>query len=197
MLIIKNELEKKFRLIQEKRFQYSKLQCFFFLGKSSPAAAHWGGGQVRPAPALLSAGPAASGRPSAGPQAACPPPAAQCREAGCFLHTHSRRSFFIHASQFSGMYMLYIAQASTHRNAKARGPILSPWLRGIKLTMTQGCRTGPSGYIGWRTGMLTLCHSQLDTPLRDYEFDYRLNIRPHKKIDVRVWDVHKEVRVYL
>jgi hypothetical protein len=27
--------------------------------------------------------------------------------------------------------------------------------------MAQGCRTGPAGYIGWRTGTTTLCNSQL------------------------------------
>jgi hypothetical protein len=39
--------------------------------------------------------------------------------------------------------------------------------------MAQGCRTGPSGYLGWRAGTTTLCHSRLYSPVSDYEFGYR------------------------
>ncbi len=45
----------------------------------------------------------------------------------------------------------------------------------IQLTiwhMVVRCRTGPSGYIGWRAGTTTLCHSRLYSPVRDYQFGY-------------------------
>ncbi len=47
---------------------------------------------------------------------------------------------------------------------------------GIKLTLTKACRTGPSGYISWRAGRTTLCHSRLYPPVRDYEFGYCIGI---------------------
>jgi hypothetical protein len=41
-----------------------------------------------------------------------------------------------------------------------------------KLIMGYGCRTCPSGYIGWRSGTTTLCNSRLFSQRRDYEFGY-------------------------
>ncbi len=44
----------------------------------------------------------------------------------------------------------------------------------IKLTMAQGGRADPSCYMaGWRAGTTTLCHSQLNPTVTDYEFDFR------------------------
>jgi hypothetical protein len=33
---------------------------------------------------------------------------------------------------------------------------------------------GPSGYIGWRVGTTTPCHSGLYPPVRNYEFGYMI-----------------------
>ncbi len=49
--------------------------------------------------------------------------------------------------------------------------IVSAW--GDKVNCGIGCRTGPSGYKGWRAGTTTQCLSQLYPPVRDYEFGYR------------------------
>ncbi len=48
---------------------------------------------------------------------------------------------------------------------------------GIKLTMAFVCRTGLSGYIGWRAGTTTLCHSRLYPPSQDYELELYIHGR--------------------
>ncbi len=59
---------------------------------------------------------------------------------------------------------------------------------GIKLTtgMAYGCRTGPSGYEGWRTSTTNLFHSRLYHPVRDYEFGYKVLIKGTKPRDFRL-----------
>jgi hypothetical protein len=59
-------------------------------------------------------------------------------------------------------------------HAAPRGPMHSPSPGRGGDKVDCGCRTGPSdsGYIGWRTGTTTLCHSRLNPQVWDYEFGY-------------------------
>jgi hypothetical protein len=47
---------------------------------------------------------------------------------------------------------------------------------GDKVNSGIGLSPGPTGYIGWRTGTTTLSRSQLYTPVRDFEFVYKLRV---------------------
>jgi hypothetical protein len=69
--------------------------------------------------------------------------------------------------------------------------------RGIKWTMALGCRTRPSGYIGWGAGTTTLCQSLLYPPVRDYESGY--SIQPfllryrEENVTHKKWNVPMEL----
>jgi hypothetical protein len=55
--------------------------------------------------------------------------------------------------------------------------------RGIQSTMmAKGCRTGPTGNIGWQTGTTALCHSRLCPPVRNYKFGYRIMLLTRKTL---------------
>jgi hypothetical protein len=57
--------------------------------------------------------------------------------------------------------------------------IVPDW--GLEVGYGIGCRTGPSGYIGWRHGTTTLCHSRFYPPERDYEFGYSIPANPTQR----------------
>ncbi len=99
-----------------------------------------------------------------------------------FAHCHTLYSFFSTSPRSTLRIVTHFSYLNAHQRhqfvllneptSQLQRPNSQSPNGEIKLTMVQGCRTGPSRDIGLWASKTTQCHSRLYPPVRDCEFDY-------------------------